>query len=289
MSVELEQQNKVKWFFHRVMLCLSVGLTVACQSQPSSVDESTTIAPASPNITSTPELTPTPQVTPEQSSSYITQPPILPPEAFNTEQPSTSTTKPPTNRGVQTTPEKVAKPAATTKPQTPTTPIAKVPAKPAAITSKKTYENKQLGIKFQYPGDYVVEAPEDDPQQGIAVWDSTDYKALKSGKFQNTAPPGNINIYVESNPDKLPITQWLEGNDNFISPTNTTPKVVAGKQGLSFRSSGLFEFENVAIPSPDGSSVIVVSVAADSGPNDKQDQAYKKVFEEVISSLEVGN
>ncbi|MDJ0737618.1 MAG: hypothetical protein QNJ47_26775 [Nostocaceae cyanobacterium] len=299
MSVQLPQQNKVKWFFHQVIVCLGVGLTVACQSQPSSVDESITISPASPKasvnpsprITNTPEATPTPKPTPEQSNSYISQPPIISPEAFVTEKPSTSNVKP-TLRGVQPTPEKVSKPSApdTTKDTTSVTPtpaIAKAPNKPAAKISQKTYENKELGIKFQYPGDYVVEAPEDDPQQGIVVWDSTDYQALKAGKYQNTSSPGNISIYVEPNPNKLPLSEWLKGNDNFLTPTNSTPRVVAGKQGLSFRSTGLFEFENVAVPSPDGSNVIVVSVAADSGPNDKQDQAYQKVFEQVVSTLEL--
>jgi hypothetical protein len=236
----------------RLLACVSIGLTVACQSQPSPVN--------SPSPIST------------EPSSTLPSPstPITPP----TTQPTTVAT--PTPISEKPTSKKPSPPDNIVK-----TPIAPSPKSPQkSVTSKGTsiYQNQQLGIKFEYPAGYTIDDSKE--QKVVNVWLTQDYQAVKSGKYENTEPPGHLNISVEANPQKLPPEEWVKGNSEFLDPANFSKKAIAGKPAVGFRSSGLFDFQHLIIPSDDGSSMVVISVA-------EGDQKYQKVLDKVTSSLEL--
>ncbi len=245
----------------RLLAWFSISLTVACQSQTSSVNDSTVNS-----------ISPSPTVQPSR------QPSINSPST-NTSIPASPTTQP----------NRVKVPTSTSPPTSTSTkkaPIAKVPTKPSpkasrkAVTQKSSnlYQNQQMGVKFEYPEGYTVDASKE--QQTINVWLDKDYQAVKSGKYQNTQPPSHLNISVEANPQKLSAEEWVKGNESFLDPEQFSNKAIAGKQGLAFRSSGLFEFEHLVIPADDGNKMIVISIA-------EGDKKSQKVLNKVASSLEV--
>ena len=135
-----------------------------------------------------------------------------------------------------------------------------------------------MGIKFEYPEGYTIDASKE--QKTVSVWLNKDYQAIKSGKYQNTEPPSHLNISVEPNPQKLSAEEWVKANDSFLDPEQFSNKVIAGKQALAFRSSGLFEFEYLVIPNDDGNKMVVISIA-------EGDKQYQKVLNKLTSSLEV--
>ncbi|MDJ0615765.1 MAG: hypothetical protein QNJ63_03290 [Calothrix sp. MO_192.B10] len=248
------------WVITRVLASLSIGLTVACQSQPSSVKDST-VSPVA-----TPESTQPSSNLPPTSASILSPTPEKPTTApIPTPTPKkTFTQKPPK-------PEPIA--------QVPTAPSPKSPQK--AVTSKSTniYQNQKLGIKFEYPEGYTVDAPKE--KKEINVWLNTDYQAIKSGKYQNTEPPSHLNISVEPNPQKLPAKEWVKANDDqFLDAEKFSNKAVAGKQALAFHSSALFDYQYIVIPTSDGNQMIVISI-------EQGDQKYQKALNRVTSSLEV--
>ena len=222
------------WVITRSLACLSIGLTVACQSQPSSVDNPISpTPPVSKSIPASPTVQPTPATQPSPANTVARKSPV---------------------------------------------PSPPKPQKANKTKGTNIYQNQQLGIKFEYPPGYTVDAPKG--QKLVTVWRTQDYQAIKAGKFDNSAPPGYLNISVEPNPQKLPPEEWVKGNSEFLSPENFANKAIAGKQAVAFRSSGLFDFEHLVIPTESGNGMIVISMA-------EGDQKYQKVLEKVTSSLQL--
>ena len=164
-----------------------------------------------------------------------------------------------------------------------------------AISKVKTpqiYQSQQLGFSFKYPKGYVINKAQHNPnieassvQQRINVWSRADYQAIKAGKFQGSELPANVSISVEKNPKRLNASQWLkENNHEFGATQNQNKQVVAGQKAVAFRSSGLYETQNIVLPSRDGKNVIVISHFQNQNDSDKD---YEQVFERVVSSFEL--
>ena len=164
-----------------------------------------------------------------------------------------------------------------------------------AISKVKTpqiFQSQQLGFSFKYPKGYVVHKAQHNHniepgsvQQRIDVWSSTDYQAIKAGKFQGTELPANVSISVEKNPKGLNASQWFkENNHEFGATQNQNKQVVAGQKAVAFRSSGLYETQNIVLPSRDGKNVIVISHFQNQNHSDKD---YEQVFERIVSSFEL--
>lgn len=234
-------------------VCLG-SLIAACQPESPPVSESTT-STATPTPDATIPNAPAPTITLKVPSD---SPPTTP-------APITVTPTPTPNPNIST-------------PQ-PTTPTTPTPQPSPQIISKagNIYQNPDLGIKFEYPPDYVVQVNQ--PQKSVDIWQSQDYQAFKAGKFDNSAPPGNLNITVEDNPQKLPVNEWIAQNPTFDSPGNFSPKTVAGRQAVTFRSVGLLEFEHIVIPTEDGSKMIVIS--------HPEGEEHQQAFQRVVSTLQI--
>ncbi len=154
----------------------------------------------------------------------------------------------------------------------------------AAASNTNVYRSQRLGVNFKYPKGFVIKEPQDasSPSKVLELWSLKDYQAVAEGKSKNTHSPGNISISLENNPQGLSLVQWVSNNDELgdIIPESYDAKVVAGKEAVSFRTEGLYEFENIVLPSSDGKKLILISFA-------KGDNSYQKVFDQVISSLQV--
>ncbi|MEO1375792.1 MAG: hypothetical protein AAFW70_16050 [Cyanobacteria bacterium J06635_10] len=317
--------NRVKRLFGRVILCASLSLTFACQQgkEPTSSKNDSrdlTVQPSLPSnnegVTTTPQKTPReitenqpspvatpsattkPQVTASASPDSVGRAPENPkapteqssPESNNsiskalTEKLAPKDASQPNNRESQT-----ETPTQSTSPK----PIvqalrkaAKSPArKIAAASNTNVYRSRGLGVNFQYPKGFVIKEPQEtsgSSQKVVELWSVKDYKAIAEGRFQNTFSPGNMSISLENNPQGLSLVQWITNNDELgdIIPESYDTKIVAGKEAVSFRTDGLYRFQNVVLPSSDGKNVILISFA-------EGDRNYKKVFDKVVSSLQV--
>jgi hypothetical protein len=154
----------------------------------------------------------------------------------------------------------------------------------AAASNTNVYRSQRLGVNFKYPKGFVIKEPQDASSSSkvLELWSLKDYQAVAEGKSNNTHSPGNMSISLENNPQGLSLVQWVTNNDELgdIIPESYDAKVVAGREAMSFRTDGLYEFENIVLPSSDGKKVILISFA-------QGDKSYQNVFEQVVSTLQV--
>ncbi|MEM6400890.1 MAG: hypothetical protein AAF757_11750 [Cyanobacteria bacterium P01_D01_bin.116] len=156
----------------------------------------------------------------------------------------------------------------------------------AAASNTNVYRSRRLGVNFKYPKGFVIKEPQNTSSSSaskvLELWSLKDYQAIESGKFKNTFTPGNMSISVENNPQGLSLVQWVTNNDELgdIIPESYDTHVVAGKEAMSFRTDGLYNFQNLVLPNSDGKKVILISFA-------QGDRSYQQVFEQVVSTLQV--
>ncbi|MEO1429442.1 MAG: hypothetical protein AAFV71_10330 [Cyanobacteria bacterium J06633_8] len=154
----------------------------------------------------------------------------------------------------------------------------------AAASNTNVYQSGRLGVNFKYPKGFVIKEPQNTSNSSkvLELWSVKDYRAIESGKYKNTFTPGNMSISVEDNPRGLSLVQWVTNNDELgdIIPESYDTHIVAGKEAMSFRTDGLYDFQNMVLPSSDGKKVILISFA-------QGDRSYQQVFEQVVSTLQV--
>lgn len=154
----------------------------------------------------------------------------------------------------------------------------------AAARNTNVYRSRRLGLNFKYPKGFVIKEPQNTSSSSkvLELWSVKDYQEVAEGKFKNTFSPGNMSISLENNPKGLSLVQWVVNNEELgdINPESYDTHVVAGKEAMSFRSEGLYDFQNIVLPSNDGKKVILISFA-------QGDQSYQQVFEQVVSTLQV--
>ncbi|MEM6754028.1 MAG: hypothetical protein AAF630_13750 [Cyanobacteria bacterium P01_C01_bin.38] len=154
----------------------------------------------------------------------------------------------------------------------------------AAASNTNVYRSRRLGVNFKYPKGFVIKEPQDTSNSSkvLELWSLKDYQAIESGKFKNTFTPGNMSISVDNNPQGLSLVQWVTNNDELgdIILESFDTHIVAGQEAMSFRTDGLYNFQNLVLPSSDGKKVILISYA-------QGDRSYRQVFQQVVSTLQV--
>lgn len=302
-------RNQVKRLFSGIVFCLSLTLTVACQqAEKSSSDNSkdSTVQSANPtnkeNIAATPQKTPgeitvnlprpfpaTPQATPASPNSVAGVP-------QNQNQVPTAQSSPEADGSIsKALTDKLSPQPNVPQPETqPSSPKPVVQAlksaannpgrKIAAASNTNVYRSRRLGVNFKYPKGFVIKEPQltSNSSKVLELWSLKDYQTIAKGKSQNTHSPGNMSISLENNPQGLSLVQWVTNNDELgdIKPESYDAKVVAGREAMSFTTDGLYEFQNIVLPSSDGKKVILISFA-------QGDKNYQKVYEQVVSTLQV--
>jgi len=312
-------RNQVKRLFGRVMLCLSLSLTVACQQtekQSSNNSQDLTVQSANPKknqgIPAIPQRTPgeitvnlptpfpsvEPKATPYSAPNSVATVPQNPSSASETQVP------PESNNSIPKALTEKLSPQAATRPNIPqpqvenrTTPNSPKPVvqalrkaaknpgrKIAAASNTNVYRSRRLGVNFKYPKGFVIKEPQETSNSSkvLELWSLKDYQAVESGKYKNTFSPGNMSISVENNPQGLSLVQWVTNNDELgdIIPESYDTHIVAGQEAMSFRTDGLYNFQNIVLPNSNGKKVILISFA-------QGDRNYKQVFEQVVSTLQV--
>lgn len=317
--------NRAKRLFGGVILCASLSLTVACQqgkesSSGNNDSKDLTVQPANPSnnegiattrqktpgeitvnqpsTVASPTASPKPQVTASASPNSVAKVPQnskAPTEQSSsesdnsiskalTEKLAPKDASQPNNRESQT-----ETPAQSTSPKPVVQALKKAAQSPArkiaAASNTNVYRSRGLGVNFTYPKGFVIKEPQEtsgSSQKVLELWSVKDYKAIAEGRFKNTFSPGNMSISLENNPQGLSLVQWVTNNDELgdILPESYDTKIVAGKEAVSFRTDGLYRFQNIVLPSGDGKNVILISFA-------EGDRNYQKVFDKVVSSLQV--
>ena len=312
-------RNQVQRLLGGVMLCLTLSLTVACQQtdkKSSNNSQEETVQSANPKnsqgIPAIPQRRPgevtvnlptpfpsvEPQATPPNSVATVPQNPSVPQTQVQKE-PENSIPKALTQKlspqaaNRQNIPEAQPQLENRTTPSSPKPVVqalrkaAKDPGrKIAAASNTNVYRSRRLGVNFKYPKGFVIKEPQDNSNSSssnvLELWSLKDYQAIESGKFKNTFTPGNMSISVENNPQGLSLVQWVTSNDEIgdIIPESYDTHIVAGKEAMSFRTDGLYNFQNLVLPSSDRKKVILISFA-------QGDRSYQQVFEQVVSTLQV--
>lgn len=308
-------RNQVQRLFGGVMLCLTLSLTACQQTENKSSNKNSqeeTVQSANPNnnqgISAIPQRrpgevtvnlpTPLASVEPQATPNSVARVPQNPsvPQTQVTPESENSIPKALTEK---LSPQAVNPNIPPTQPQvenrtTPSSPkpvvqalrkAAKDPGRRiAAASNTNVYRSRRLGVNFKYPKGFVIKEPQDTPNSSkvLELWSLKDYQAIESGKYKNTFTPGNMSISVENNPQGLSLVQWVTNNDELgdIIPESYDTHVVAGQEAMSFRTDGLYNFQNLVLPSSDRKRVILISFA-------QGDRSYQQVFEQVVSTLQV--
>lgn len=154
------------------------------------------------------------------------------------------------------------------------------------------YRNDRLGFQFRYPQkNFVIDAstkvPPIEPSliAAIEVWTQQHYDKIKSGAYEGgTEYPANVQIAVYQNPQKLQLQQWIQQSNRFASPKDFTETTVAGRSGVAFQSTGLYEHEHVAIQA-DQAQIILITLSKIGYGN--QDATYRTAFDQIVRSFQL--
>lgn len=167
------------------------------------------------------------------------------------------------------------------------------PTLDSAQPDQNRYESKLLGFSFAYPDDFVVDdaenlttATKDALQTTLELWQRKKYQAIQAGKYSGgTELPPNVQISVYRNNDHLPLQEWvLRRRTQFVQPGEFQTQSIAGQEALAFRSTGLYEHENVVLPTPDGTEVLVISLAEVGVA--QVDAPNQRAFEQVLLTFQ---
>jgi hypothetical protein len=116
------------------------------------------------------------------------------------------------------------------------------------------------------------------------VWTQADYEAIQTNDFEGTELSANVSLSVYRNRDRLSLQDWVESrSDYFVSPQNYKQQQVANQDAIAFQSTGLYEFDNIVLPSGNGQDMIVISLAKGSG----NEAAYQQAFERIQGTLQL--
>lgn len=166
-------------------------------------------------------------------------------------------------------------------------PVPKVQI-PVQEENLSTYSDEEFGLSFSYPTElYFFKRTDagtpERPQLSIfLVEDTEENRAVLEGR--STEPregPIGITVDVYQNPEKLSAREWLQ-NDTTWTVANSTaePITVAGREGVTFTWSGLYEGRTVVIT--EGDKAYVLSTTWMTTKDATQAQ-----FESVLETLSV--
>jgi hypothetical protein len=141
------------------------------------------------------------------------------------------------------------------------------------------YFSDRFGFRLVSPSGYILTpgtikpAPRPPvPLEVLELWQQVDFPNRDS--LPETPPI--ISITVHSNSRRLPLNQWK----GELSRKDDRPMRVAGQPAIAYTSTGLYEYDNVLVGSPDGRYVFRLTV----GYMDAK-APIRKVFQELVSSF----
>ncbi|GAB4477327.1 MAG: hypothetical protein OHK0037_39250 [Elainellaceae cyanobacterium] len=172
------------------------------------------------------------------------------------------------------------------EPETPTEQSSPVVAAP----DSGVYRSDRFGFQFAYPADQFVAhgetkfPPEVVAREAVQIWTLEHDRAIQAGEYEGgTEYPANVSVTVQPNPDGLSATDWIAQSDWFTGVRDIQDATVAGQQAIAFRSSGLYDMEQVLVPTPDGKNWVLITLnQVGTGESDAQ---YRQAYELAIATL----
>ncbi len=160
----------------------------------------------------------------------------------------------------------------------------------AAAPDSGVYRSDRFGFQFAYPADQFVAKgetefpPEVLAREAVQIWTLEHDRAIQAGEYEGgTEYPANVSVTVQPNPDRLSATDWIAQSDWFTDVRDIQEQTVAGQRAIAFRSSGLYDMEQVLVPTPNGKHWVLITLNQ-VGDGDS-DARYRQVYDRAIASL----
>ncbi len=152
-----------------------------------------------------------------------------------------------------------------------------------------TYQSDRFGFHFTYADDQFVAKAETDlgpdvvALEAIQIWTTEHDQEINAGDYEGgTEYPANVSITVQPAPNGLTLQDCVQQSDWFSESRNIKETTVAGQAAIAFQSSGLYEADHVALATPDGAAIVLVTL---NKINDDAGNPYQTLFEQIVSSL----
>jgi len=131
-------------------------------------------------------------------------------------------------------------------------------------TNTSTYQNEEYNLSFEYPSNlYLYEGlnqgTETRPQLALfLVEDTQENRDVLEGRATEAREgPIGISVDVYQNPEELSASEWVQNDTNWtVATSEAEPVTVAGKEGVSFTWSGLYEGRTVVVTEGDKAYVM---------------------------------
>ncbi|MFQ3615847.1 MAG: hypothetical protein SNJ57_10915 [Cyanobacteriota bacterium] len=164
------------------------------------------------------------------------------------------------------------------------------PSPIAAAPDSGVYRSDRFGFQFAYPADQFVAKgetefpPEVVAREAVQIWTLEHDRAIQAGEYEGgTEYPANVSVTVQPNPDSLSARDWIAQSDWFTNVSNLQDRTVAGQPAIAFRASGLYDMEQVLVPTPDGKNWVLITLnQVGTGESDAQ---YRQAYERAIATL----
>ncbi|QKD81129.1 hypothetical protein HPC62_02115 [Thermoleptolyngbya sichuanensis A183] len=164
------------------------------------------------------------------------------------------------------------------------------PSPISAAPESGLYRSDRFGFQFAYPADQFVAhgetefPPEVVAREAVQIWTIDHDRAIQAGEYEGgTEYPANVSVTVQPNPEGLSATDWIAQSDWFTDVREVQEVTVAGQQAIAFRSSGLYDMEQVLVPTPDGKNWVLITLnQVGTGESDAQ---YRQAYDRAIATL----
>ncbi len=151
-----------------------------------------------------------------------------------------------------------------------------------------TFTSPEFDFTFAYPQSYIAK-PADlgadnhnpDLKAFIDLWSDRNYAAIQANVYEGSEYPANVSVSVYEKAETIGLEEWVRQDFRFLAVMDVTPLQLAGQDAIRFASTGLYEYDNIAVLSPDGKSVVIINLARLMEDNED----YKPAFETILSTF----
>jgi hypothetical protein len=163
---------------------------------------------------------------------------------------------------------------------------------PKPIPPDQTGYRSRLGFSFGYSlNSFVVQEKiasrtnnVNSPLATIDIWTKKHAQQIRAGAYAGGAEyPANVRISVYSNRRKLPVQKWVQQSNRFVAISGFKTTTIAGRNGIQFKSDGLYGNENVVFTHPKDSRIIVVTLSQVGSGDD--DATYQRAYQQLLDSF----
>ncbi|OUL34810.1 hypothetical protein BV372_13255 [Nostoc sp. T09] len=163
---------------------------------------------------------------------------------------------------------------------------------PKPVPPDQVGYRSRLGFGFGYSlNSFVVEEKivsrtnnVNSPLGTVDIWTKKHAQKIRAGEYAGgTEYPANVRVSVYRNSRKLPLQKWVKQSNQFVATSEFKTAKIAGQTGIKFKSSGLYENENIVFARPKDLRIIVVTLSKTGSGND--DANYQRAYQQLVESF----